>query len=145
MPTKPFVQHRYGISMDVFITRKPQGESLVLGGVGERYGRWTRVLTLRAAQLLWFHLTGVLFPERAERVTTIAVTAPLRGDDRPTITTHLEVVRTADGFIEMIGWAGQDTWWARLPQNEARALWARLDQLLYPVGWEGRERKRRQD
>lgn len=141
MSGKPFVQHSYGISTDIFVARKSLDDTLVLGGVGVEYGRWTRVLTQRAAQQLWFNLTGLMFPEKAQRVTGIAVTAPLRSQARPTITSHLEVTRTADNFIEVIGWAGQDTWWFRLSEQEARVLWTKLDLALYPVGWEGRERK----
>jgi hypothetical protein len=140
-PTKPFSQCRYGVSTDIFAINKMQGETVVVGGVGAE-GRWTRVLTTRAAQVLWFNLTGLLFPEKARQVTGIAVTAPLRSRDRPSVTHHVEVVRTADNYIEVFGWAGLDTWWVRLPEHEARNLWTSLDLLLYPVGWEGRNNKR---
>ncbi len=140
-PTKPFTQRRYGDSTEVFVLSKQQGDSVVVGGVGAD-GRWMRVLTRRAAQLLWFNLTGLLFPEKSRQVTGIAVTAPLRGRERPSVTHHLEVVRTADNYIEVLGWAEKDTWWARLPEYEARNLWTKLDLLLYPVGWEGRNSKK---
>lgn len=143
MPTTDFTQLRYGISRGVYVTPQSKGDSVVVGGEGRHYGRWSRALTRRAAHLLWFNLTRMLFPEKAPQVTGIAVTAPLRGFDEPLLTTHVEVTRTADGFIEIIGWMGRDTWWARLPEAEGRNLWAKLDLLLYPVGWEGRDRKPR--
>ncbi len=139
--TKPFSQRRYGVSSEMFVLNKTQGDTVVVGGIGVE-GRWFRVLTKRAAQLLWFNLTGLLFPEKAPQVTGLAVTAPIRGSDKPSVTYHLEVTRTADNYIEVIGWAGKDTWWARLPEHEARHLWTRLDLLLYPVGWEGRNNKK---
>jgi hypothetical protein len=141
VPTKPFTQYRYGTSADLFVAQKPRGESIVFGGTGQEHGRWTRVLTQRAAKQLWFKLTGLLFPSKAEKVTALAVTSPLRGGDKPTITTHLEVTRTANGLIEVIGWAGEDTWWVSLSEAEARTLWPKLDLLLFPVGWEGRQNK----
>lgn len=140
-PTNPFHQRRYGESSALFVLPKTQGDSVVVGGMGAE-GRWFRVLTKRAAQLLWFNLTGILFPERARQVTGIAVTAPIRGTDKPSVTYHLEVTRTADNYIEIIGWVGHDTWWTRLPEHEARHLWTKLDQLLFPVGWEGRNNKK---
>ncbi len=143
MPTSPLVQRRYGVSSDLFVSRKPEGETIILGGRGRDGNLWTRVLTRRAAQVLWFTLTGLLFPERAQTVTAIAVTAPLRNQKQPTVTSHVEVARTADGFVEVIGWAGTETWWVRLPEGEARSLWTKLDIALYPVGWEGRTKTAR--
>ncbi|MBN1966628.1 MAG: hypothetical protein JW910_18395 [Anaerolineae bacterium] len=144
-PTKPFTQLLYGVSTEVFVVSKDDCTTYVMGGVGIEYGRWTRVLSKRAAQLLWFKLTRVLFPDRAQRVTTIAVTAPLRDLGAPAITNHIEVSRTADNFVEVLGWVEKHTtWWVRLPENEARTLWTRLDLALYPVGWEGRQNKRQQ-
>lgn len=134
-------QHRYGVSHELFVSTKSIGSSLVMGGVGTDYGPWTRVLTQRAAQLLWFNLTNLLFPERAHEVTMRAVTAPLRSTMQPEITVHLQVVRTADGYFEIIGWVKRETWWVRLHEQEARQLWTRLDIELYPVGWEGRSTK----
>ena len=141
-PTKPFHQYRYGVSTRVFVVPKAGGQTAVIGGVCAAEGRWTRVLTLRAAKLLWFNLTRLLFPGKAAAVTALAETAPLQGRSRPSMTYHVEVTRAADSFIEIIGWAGQEMWWARLPENEARALWTRLDLMLYPVGWEGRDNRR---
>lgn len=143
-PTKPFTQLPYGVSVETFVVAKEENAGYVLGGLGLEYGRWTRLLSKRAAQLLWFKLTRLLFPDRSLRVTTIVVTAPLRESPQPAITNHIEVSRTADNYIEVLGWVEQHTtWWARLPEHEARTLWKRLDLALYPVGWEGRQKKQR--
>lgn len=137
--SNPCSQEQYGVSGNIFVNRKPRGDSVIIGGMAEEHGRWTRVLTQHAAKMLWFKLTGLLFPERAATVTGVAVTSALRGNNLPTITTRLETARTADNYIEIMGWAGEKTWWVRLPENEARTLWTRLDKLLFPVGWEGRK------
>lgn len=129
----------YGLSTNLFVSRKSSGESLVMGGVGEDSGRWTRVLSIRAAQMLWFHLTQVLFPEKSEIVTALVSTAPLRSSTLPTITTHMAVDPVEEGGVEIVGWVGDNTWWVRLTDYEARRFWTALDLALYPVGWQGKK------
>jgi hypothetical protein len=88
--------------------------------------------------MLWYHLTRMLFPEKSDAVTALVSTAPLRSEARPTVTTHVVVERTEDGDYEVMGWVGDQNWWLRLTEAEARPFWSALDVALYPVGWEGR-------
>lgn len=127
----------YGQSTNLFVSRKASGESLVVGGIGENTTRWTRVLSARAAQMLWFHLTRMLFPEKSEMVTALVTTAPLRSEALPTITTHMVVDPVEGGGFEIAGWVGEQTWWVQLDEYEARRFWTALDIALYPVGWQG--------
>ena len=130
------IRTSYGFSTNLFVSRKASGESLVVGGIAEDTTRWTRVLSTRAAQMLWFHLTRLLFPEKSDMVTALVTTAPLRSNSLPTITTHM-VVDAVEGGVEIAGWVGEQTWWLRLTDYEARRFWTALDIALYPVGWEG--------
>jgi hypothetical protein len=129
--------HGYGHSTDLFVNRKRSGESLVVGGIGQDQARWTRVLSHRAAQMLWYHLTQHLFPEKCDVVTALATTAPLRNDTMPTITTHVQVEYQNNSCYDIVGWVGGETWWVRLNEPEARRFWAVLDMALFPVGWQG--------
>lgn len=140
MSTDP---HRiqYGLSTDLFVSRTESDETVVLGGVGEGEQRWVQVMTQRAAQLLWFKLTQLLYPEKADVVTGLAATAPLRSPDAGSITTHMEVVRGNNALYTLVGWVLRDTWRVDLTETDARRLWAALDMVLFPVGWEGRQSK----
>lgn len=132
----------YGLSTDTFVTRKPRGEALIIGGMGEAKNKWMRVLSKHCAHVLWFRLTELLFPDKFPMVTAMAVTAPLRGPNDPTITSEVEVNRDEKtGDIEIVGIAGPRTWVVRLGDYEARRLWTALDIALYPVGWEGSSAK----
>jgi hypothetical protein len=134
----------YGLSTNLFVSRKANGDSLVLGGIGEDEIRWTRVLSQRAAQMLWYHLTRLLFPEKSEMVAALVSTSPLRSGNMPTITTHVTVEPRDDDGYDIAGWVGEQTWWMHLSNYEARRFWTALDIALYPVGWQGRKTKTRQ-
>jgi hypothetical protein len=140
MSTQP-LRVQYGLSTDLFVSRKESDESVVLGGVGEGEQRWVQVMTQRAAQLLWFRLTRLLYPEKADIVTGLAATAPLRSSVSTTITTHMDAVKSAEAHYTLVGWVQRDTWRVDLIELDARRLWAALDLVLFPVGWEGRETK----
>lgn len=140
MSTTGFYRYQYGISSDLFVSRKESDQTLVLGGVGQEEQRWVHVLSQRAAQLLWFKLTTLLYPEKAGTVTGLAVTAPLRAPTS-SITTHVDVVRTSDQYYTVVGWFERESWLIMLSEIDARRLWAALDLVLFPVGWEGRETK----
>ncbi len=140
MSTQP-LRVQYGLSTDLFVSRKESDESVVLGGVGEGERRWVQVMTQRAAQLLWFRLTRLLYPEKADIVTGLAATAPLRSAVSTTITTHMDAVKSAEARYTLVGWVQRDTWRVDLIELDARRLWAALDLVLFPVGWEGRETK----
>jgi hypothetical protein len=127
----------YGLSTNLFVSRKTGGESIVVGGVAEDTSRWTRVLSHRAAQMLWFNLTQLLFPEKSEMVTALVTTAPLRAENMPTITTQIWVTKSEDGAYEISGMVGEQIWWLRLNEYEARRFWTALDIALFPIGWQG--------
>jgi hypothetical protein len=129
------IRRVYGLSSNVFVAPKVNTQAVVIGGIGEDTGKWTRVISLRAAQLLWFHLTQQLFPDKAAQVTAAVHTAQARGFEMPTITTHVTVDRLDGGQLEITGWVGEQTWAARLTPIESQRLWNALDIALYPRGW----------
>lgn len=129
--------HAYGLSKNLFVFRKA-GDSIILGGVMGDDTRWTRVLSQRAAQMLWFNLTQYLYPDKAETVTALITTAPLRSADLPTITTHTTVDKSGDGVYEISGWVGSQTWSVTLDEAEAQRFWNTLDTTLSPQSLPGR-------
>ncbi len=131
------VKHIYGLTSEVFVNGRGEGETIVVGGTGAEATRWNRALTRRAAHQLWFHLTRLLFPEKSPQVTGMAMTAPLSAP-QPSVTTHLEVVYNPETHLyDVLGWNGDDLWWFRLDEQNARHLWTGLDLVLYPAGWSG--------
>jgi hypothetical protein len=141
MSTSGPSRRQYGLSTDVFVSRKESDQTLIVGGVGQGEQRWAHVITRRAAQVLWFKLTVLLYPDKAGVVTGLAVTAPLRAPGTAAITTHVEFVKSSEAQYTLIGWVERDTWMVQLSEVESRRLWTALDEALYPVGWEGRESK----
>jgi hypothetical protein len=75
----------YGLTSEIFASRRDEGETIIVGGVGAESNRWTRVLTRRAAHHLWFQLTRLLFPEKSPQVTGMAQTARHHRRSRPTL------------------------------------------------------------
>jgi hypothetical protein len=141
MPTNEPLITQYGVSTDLFVSRKESDQTLVLGGIGQGSQRWVHIITRRAAQLLWFKLTRLLYPDKSDMVTSLAVTAPLRTPGGKLLTTHVDVVKSADAQYTVIGFVERNSWTVVLSEIDARRLWAALDLALYPVGWEGRETK----
>ncbi len=132
------VTREYGMSSDLFVTRRAGTDSYVLSGTGTGANRWARVLTSRALHLLWYRLTWSLFPEKSLKVTGMAATAPLRSTTAPKITTHIEVIYHTDiKQFDVIGTSGEDRWQFRIDHQTARILWTALDLILYPAGWQG--------
>lgn len=127
----------YGFSTELFVSRKASSDSIVVGGTAEDTSRWTRVLSQRAAQMLWFYLTRFLFPEKSDMVSALVTTAPLRSSDLPTITTHVTVDEIENGGYEVLGWVGEHSWGIKLNDQEARRFWTAMDIALYPAGWQG--------
>lgn len=127
----------FSFSTNLFVSRKASGDGIIVGGTTEDTTRWTRVLTQRAAQMLWFHLTRYLFPDKSAMVSALVTTAPLRSSDMPTITTHMTVDQLEDGSYEITGWIGEQSWGIRIGNPEARQFWMALDIALYPAGWQG--------
>ena len=135
-------EHRlYGQSSNLFLTRKAAEDLLIFGGVAEDASRWTLILSYRAAQMIWFHLTKLLYPDKADMVTALVSTAPLRSTNIPSITTHATVSKKAAAekakdkyFIH--GRAPNNTWEIGLTDYEAHRLWTVLDVALFPTGWQ---------
>lgn len=126
----------YGMSYNLFVAPKTSTQSLVIGGVAEDTSRWTRVVSKRAALVLWYYLTVQLFPEKATRVTALVQTMPARTVELPTITQHIDVSRLASGMFEIAGRVAEHSWTLRLTLNEAQRLWDGLDIALQPKGWQ---------
>jgi hypothetical protein len=135
MPDTPL--QGYSFSTNLFVSRKASGDGIIVGGTTVDASRWTRVLSQRAAQMLWFHLTRFLFPEKSDMVSALVTTAPLRSSDMPTITTHMTVDQLDSGGYEVVGWIGDQNWGVRIGAPDARQFWMALDIALYPAGWQG--------
>ncbi len=136
-------KYSYGLTKEPFASRKSNGDTVIVGGIGVEADRWARVLTRRAAHQLWFELTQLLFPEKSLKVTSLVETAPLRPITQPAVTTHLEIHPNSEAhIIDILGWVDEDAWWFRVDDNNARYLWAALDNALYPGGWEGNVTRR---
>lgn len=129
-----------GITTEPFAMPKPPRDDVVVGGLAGNT-QWTRVVTRRVAHTLWYHLTRLLFPDRAKQITTRAATSVIRSDKAPSITTHVEVFRGKDNYIELLGTGGKADWLTRLHEHDARRLWAALDKMLFPLGWEGSDQR----
>ncbi len=129
----------YGLSTNLFISRKASGDSYVLGGMAENAARWTRVLSPRAVQMLWFQLARFLFPDNADLVTSASSTTPLRSSTMPTITSHVTINKQEDGRYEIVGWIDGQTWNTFLAETHVREFWNALDIVLYPAGWQGKD------
>lgn len=132
----PAVQ-RHGLSDSLFVERMPGRERYVLGG-RDCSRRWAHVLTHFAAQMLWIQLTHRLYPERARTVLGVAATAPLCEPHHPAITTRVDLADNGGGMYLLVGWIERRSWSVPVTEADARCLWAMLDKVLFPVGWEGR-------
>ena len=135
------LNHSYGLSSHIFVSRKASGESIVMGGMAEDSSRWTHVLSKRAAQMLWFHLSELLYPEKAGLIAGMITTTPIRSTDMPTITTHMTVDKLDDGKYEIEGWIDDQSWEVLLNEQEANHFWTALDIALNPAGQQEPPRK----
>jgi hypothetical protein len=130
------IRRTYGLACNLFVAPKTNTHSLVIGGMAEDTSRWTRVVSRRAAVLLWYALTQHLFPEKAVRVTALVQTMPARAVELPTITHHLQAERLTNGMFEIAGRVSGQLWTMRLTVSEAQRLWDALDVALNPKGWQ---------
>lgn len=123
----------YGPSTNLFVSRKSNGEAIVIGGVASDSSRWVRILSQRAAQLLWFQLTQMLYPEKAKGATTVVTTAPIRDANMPTVTTHMSVepLREGGGYA-LTGMAGEKLWHTQVSAEDIHRFWQVLNNALYP-------------
>lgn len=135
-----------GLSTNLFVNPLPHGDIVVIGGtVADEQNtsvKWTRILSRRAAHLLWYHLTRLLFPEKAPFVTAIAMTAPIRNAAKPTITSHIEAEKSDEHRFDIMGVMGNNRWGFEADAYEAQRLWAGLDRALYPDGWQEEEKEK---
>ncbi len=128
----------YGLISDISIIRDNDSQNIFLKGTGAQSNQWVHQSTQRAVHQLWFSLTHVLFPEKANHVTSMAATAVLSASE-PGITTFFEAKYDPQKHTyEIIGWIGERLWAFELNDEKARKLWTALDLLIYPAGWEGK-------
>ncbi len=124
---------QYGLSTGWFASSKPNSDSVIVGGVADTDTRWIRVLSHRAAQLLWFNLVHFLYPKRAEQARAYVATAPIRDETLPTVTTHIVLNELDNKYYELEGWVGRvKVWQANMSDKEARRFLKALNAVLYP-------------
>ncbi|MFN8527107.1 MAG: hypothetical protein U0670_00670 [Anaerolineae bacterium] len=124
------IQRSYGKTIHPFACPKPDSDAILLGGLGEDLNRWTRVLTQRAAKLLWYQLGCALYPENFREKTAQLTTLPIRSALLPSVTTDLRVDTLREDEFEVIGLGSASTWSTHLRADAAQQLWAALDDLL---------------
>jgi hypothetical protein len=103
------------------------------------------MLTFHAVYVLWYRLTQALYPDDAPTMTSSAGTAPLDMPEDLVVTIGVDLMRldSEPDHYDIIGTTTQGRWRARISQAESQRLWAVLDVALFPVGWNGREIKPR--
>lgn len=119
-----------------------QDEDLVdlVGTLRDSKQPFEQVLTARAAMYLWYFLTRALFPEKGQSLTAIGSTANLDLPDDDHITIHIGVVDQSNYLYQIMGtMVGGEAWEVWVQASLARELWAALDLMLFPMGWQGRE------
>ena len=128
------VQFKYGLSKNLFIAPKPGGRSLVVGGVSQDDQRWTRVLSLRAARLLWFSLVELLYPEQAAKIKGTTMTTEMRDAALPTVTDHVSVEHAeGEDILYIIGYTGPHPHWrTQMTTDEAKQFLAALHKVINP-------------
>ena len=127
----------YGLVSDLSVDQDTEKHMIFLKGTGAKSNQWAHQTTLRAVHQLWFSLTHLLFPEKANQVTSMAATAVM-SIPRPGITTFFEASYDPEmHFYQIIGWVGEGMWTFHVNDDQARHLWTVLDLLIYPAGWEG--------
>ncbi len=130
MSSRSRPQYCYGLSVQLFAFPKPQGDAVVIGGLSAGRLRWTRVLSQRAAGMLWVSLAQLLDPQHAQAYLSRLTTLGMREPAMPTITTSVVVDVSDAGEYEICGTSGQQTWSAVFGETEARAFWLALSQAL---------------
>lgn len=127
----------YGPCSNLLVRQDKDNNVIYLSGVGKLSNQWVHPTTQRAVHHLWFSLTHLLFPEKANVVTSMAGTAMISAP-QPGITSHFEVKRDpqTNSFV-VVGWIGEHLWSFHMNGENAHQLWTALDRMLYPAGWEG--------
>jgi hypothetical protein len=129
----------YGLLHDLQIEYNRKAAVIYFTGITELDDPFEAVLTKRAMLLFWSRLTQALYPNDAPTMIAMSKTAPLPSDETRQLTIRIDLRRLEDGNYEIIGGVTQGEWVIRVSESDARRLWADLDILLYPYGWEGRE------
>lgn len=124
----------YGLSGNLAITAQTGKQTIVLSGMTIYGSFWTRVLSQRAAHMLWFHLSALLFPFKRSLTATVS-TADMRDSRLPSITDHVMVEKLDAGMFELTASPGRLGWSLRFTEAEGRRLWMALDELLSPTDY----------
>src|SRR5579859_6060468 len=104
MSKQPSPAARYGLSTDVLAKRDSEKNIIFLMGTGARAQLWVHPTTQRAVHQLWYSLTYLLFPDKAQKVTSLAATSALMAAE-PGMTTHFETVRDPQTCTyDVVGW-----------------------------------------
>lgn len=129
------LKRNYGLLTHVFVSCKPNSHSVIMGAKSQEDGVWTRVLSIRAAHILWYELGSELYPEKFENIATNLATFMFRSINAPSITMDLSVERLqpkdqTQGEFEISGRNAAITWTIQLNILDALHLWESLDALL---------------
>src|SRR5258708_20980701 len=84
----------YGLSSNLSVRGDNERNIYFLRGFDANSTQWVHPATRRAAHLLWFSLIHLLFPEKAQKVTSMAATAALSPAE-PGMTVHFDGQRDA--------------------------------------------------
>jgi len=125
--------------LDVFTERDErlvtlQGVSDEGGGVGVAF-----TLSYYAAHECWFQLTQILYPNEAPSMTDMPTQVPSRSADGRPVTKRITATAADNGFLNVIGTTASGQWQIHLTDTNSKRLWAKLDVVLFPVGWQGRQ------
>ncbi len=124
----------YGLSGNLTVTAQAGKQTVVISGMTIYGSFWTRVLSQRAANILWFHLSALLFPFKRSLTATVG-TADMRGPGLPSITDQLIVEKLETGMFELTALSGGLEWSLKFTEAEARRLWVALNDLLRPTDY----------
>lgn len=128
-------KRNYGLLHHVFVSQKPNSNSVVIGANDPSGGLWTRVLSVRAAHILWYALGVDLFPEKFENISANLPTFMFRSVSAPSITMDLSIERLNakgedQGDVEISGRNAAIDWSIQLKNRDALHLWEALNALL---------------
>ncbi len=132
-------EHHFGLIHHLEVTFEPETQIAEFSGQQDTQQDFYMLLTKRSTHLLWYRLTSALFPHEAQTLTSLADTAPLQAVDGHPMVTTIRLKRADDGLFYISGETYRDTWHLSLTAQDAERLWATLDVLLHPTGWQGRE------
>lgn len=126
------VGRAYGTTLDWFVVQKHSaaGAVLAIGGTTRSADRWIRLLSRRAAIVLWLRLTEILYPDHFKSMNAQLGTLPIRDSALPTVTNQVILEMPQAGVFELTGSAGGHAWTAQFDDVEAQRLWSALNSAL---------------